>query len=172
MYVVGLGSNLGDRFATIAQAVERLHEAPHCAVIARSRVYESEPLGPPQPLFLNAAVGVESTLAPEALLDVLLGIEAEHGRVRDVRWGPRTIDLDLLWGPRPFSSARLAVPHAGLWQRWFALVPLLDVARELADDSLASRALESLRALGGMPTGARSAAFGAAAATLFDANAQ
>jgi 2-amino-4-hydroxy-6-hydroxymethyldihydropteridine diphosphokinase len=170
MYVVGLGSNLGARFATIASAVARLDRAHGCRVAARGRVYESEPLGPPQPLYLNSAVGLDSALPPEALLDVLLEIEAALGRVRDVRWGPRIIDLDLLWGPRPFSSTRLTVPHAGLAERWFALAPLVDVAQDtpgLAE--LARSAAEQLSALGGVPYAVRSAPFGEAAARMFDA---
>ena len=175
MYVVGLGSNLGARFATLAEAAARLDRAEGCRVVARSHVYESEPLGPPQPPYLNAAMLVASELPPEAQLDVLLAIEASLGRVRDVRWGPRTIDLDLLWGPRPVSSTRLSLPHPGLSQRWFALAPLLDVVRpegELGElHALADTAGAQLAALGGIPGGARSVPFGDEAARLFDANA-
>lgn len=171
MYIVGLGSNLGARYATIEQAVERLDRLAGCAVLARSRVYESEPLGPPQPLYLNAAVLVDGALEPEALLTASLDIERALGRVRDVRWGPRTIDLDLLWGPRPISSARLTLPHPGLAERWFALAPLLDVVRStlagLADDAaraqlaaLAATAEGQLLALGGVPEGVRITLFG------------
>jgi 2-amino-4-hydroxy-6-hydroxymethyldihydropteridine diphosphokinase len=172
MYVVGLGSNLGARYATIAQAVERLGASADCRVLARSRVYESEPLGPPQPLFLNAAVLVDSALSPEALLGAALDIERALGRVREARWGPRTIDLDLLWGPRPVASARLTLPHPGLSERWFALAPLLDVVRGapaglIADDAapaqlaaLAAIAGEQLSALGGVPEGVRITQFG------------
>jgi len=169
MYVVGLGSNLGQRFATIAEAATRIDHAQGCRVAARSRVYESEPLGPPQPMFLNAAVRVASSLPPESMLDVLLEVEASLGRVRDQRWGPRVIDLDLLWGLSPHSSDRLSVPHAGLSQRWWALAPLLDVARdapELAHLVAVSEA--QLAALGGVPHGARARSFGAEAAATFD----
>jgi len=172
MYVVGLGSNLGARFATLAEAVARLDRAEGCRVVARSRVYESEPLGPPQPLYLNAAVLIASELPPEAQLDVLLAVEASLGRVRDVRWGPRTIDLDLLWGPRPVSSTRLSLPHPGLSQRWFALAPLLDIVPAQTElHALAETAQAQLAALGGIPSGVRSAPFGAEAAALFDAKA-
>lgn len=171
MYVVGLGSNLGARYATIADAVARLDAAAQCRVIARSRVYQSEPLGPPQPLYLNAAVLVDSTLPPDELLTVALGIELALGRVRALRWGPRTIDLDLLWGPRPMSSARLTLPHPGLAERWFALAPLLDVVRfALATlvtgephaqlSELAATAERQLSALGGVPEGVRITPFG------------
>lgn len=172
MYGVGLGSNLGERFSTIAEAAARLDRAEGCRVVARSRVYESEPLGPPQPMYLNAAVLIDSSLAPEAMLDVLLAVEASLGRVRELRWGPRIIDLDLLWGPRPYSSTRLSVPHAGLAERWWALAPLLDVARAAPDLSHLVAATEAqLAALGGVPYGVRTAAFGEEAAQLFDAGA-
>jgi 2-amino-4-hydroxy-6-hydroxymethyldihydropteridine diphosphokinase len=179
MYVVGLGSNLGARYATLADAVARLDAAPDCRVIARSRVYESPPFGPvPQPHYLNAAVLVESALDPEALLAELLHIETSLGRVRDVRWGPRTIDLDLLWSPRPISSTRLTLPHPGLPERWFALAPLLDAVREalvgqLAEPAraelapLAATAQAQLAALGGVPDHTPSAAFGAEAASAY-----
>lgn len=169
MYVVGLGSNLGDRFSTLAEAAARIDRAEGCRVLARSRVYESEPLGPPQPLFLNAAVLVDSSLSPEAQLDVLLGVEASLGRVRELRWGPRVIDLDLLWGATAYSSDRLSVPHAGLSQRWWALAPLLDVARSRTELSpLVAAGEAQLAALGGVPYGVRSATFGAEAARRFD----
>ena len=175
LFVVGLGSNLGARYAMLAQAASRLDSAAGCRVVARSRVYESDPFGPvSQPRFLNAAVLLDSALEPEALLAVTLGIEAALGRMRDVRWGPRTIDLDLLWGPRPISSAQLTLPHPGLSERWFALAPLLDAVRaalvaELSEaeratlHALAATAAGQLAALGGVPAGAKSAAFGAEA---------
>jgi 2-amino-4-hydroxy-6-hydroxymethyldihydropteridine diphosphokinase len=179
MYVVGLGSNLGARYATLAAAVVRLDAVAGCRLIARSRVYESPPFGPvPQPHYLNAAVLVDSALLPEALLAELLHIEASLGRVRELRWGPRTIDLDLLWGPRPISSTRLTLPHPGLPERWFALAPLLDAVRaalagslpepsrlELA--ALEATAAAQLTALGGVPEHTPSAAFGAEAASAY-----
>ena len=179
VYVIGLGSNLGARYATLADAAARLDRAPGCRVIACSRVYESAPLGPvAQPHFLNAAALVASALDPEPMLSELLAIEAVLGRVRDVRWGPRTIDLDLLWGPRPVASARLTLPHPGLSQRWFALAPLLDAVRaalagELPEPeraplhALAATAEAQLAALGGVPAGTKSAAFGAESASVY-----
>lgn len=179
MHVVGLGSNLGTRYATVARAVALLDATPGCRVVARSRVYESPPLGAvPQPHYLNAAVLVDSALPPQALLEELLRIEVCLGRVRDVRWGPRTIDLDLLWGPRPISSTRLTLPHPGLAARWFALAPLLDAVREalageLPEPARAELALlrasaeAQLAALGGVPDQTPSAAFGAEAASAY-----
>ena len=131
--VVGIGANLGDRLATMREAVVALGRVSGVKVAATSRVYETAPVGGvPQPEFLNAAILVECTLSPLALLDALLGIEAELGRTRrpdDVRWGPRTIDLDVLWiDGLAVDDARLVVPHPRLVERAFAVVPLLEVA--------------------------------------------
>jgi 2-amino-4-hydroxy-6-hydroxymethyldihydropteridine diphosphokinase len=129
--VIGLGANLGDRLATMRQAAARLADVT--TVLARSRVYETAPVGlVEQPPFLNAAIAVESSLPPLALLDTLLGIERELGRDRSedaVRWGPRTIDLDVLWIEGVvLEGARLVVPHPRVQERAFAMVPLLEVA--------------------------------------------
>lgn len=140
-WVVGLGANLGDREEALASAIERLSAYVH--VRAVSSVYETKAIGPPQPHFLNAAVRVETDLAPEALLDVLLSVERSLGRIRAERWGPRTIDLDLLFG-EPVATERLVVPHPHLCERTFALAPLLEVY-----DMPSLRA--SLAALGGAP---------------------
>jgi 2-amino-4-hydroxy-6-hydroxymethyldihydropteridine diphosphokinase len=131
-YVIGLGANLGSRRANLATAVERL--ADFTQVTRISALYESEPWGPPQPLYLNAAVRVATDLAPEALLARALAIEAELGRTRDpaLRYGPRTLDLDLLWSTETRAGDGLTLPHPRLHERWFALAPLLDVADELA----------------------------------------
>ncbi|HEX4354046.1 MAG TPA: 2-amino-4-hydroxy-6-hydroxymethyldihydropteridine diphosphokinase, partial [Polyangiales bacterium] len=97
-FVVGLGSNLGERERYLSSAVTRIAQSSlPLRVSALSRVFESDPVGPPQDRFLNAAVRIVGAIDPEALLDRLLAIELELGRVRDVRWGPRVIDLDLLW---------------------------------------------------------------------------
>jgi 2-amino-4-hydroxy-6-hydroxymethyldihydropteridine diphosphokinase len=132
--VVGLGSNVGDRLATLRRAVRALER--RMEIVARSRVYETEPVGPPQPDYLNAAVRVHFGGEPLALLDVLSGIEAALGRDRasEVRWGPRTLDLDVLWiAGRRVDEERLVVPHPRLAERAFALRPLLDVAPDATD---------------------------------------
>jgi 2-amino-4-hydroxy-6-hydroxymethyldihydropteridine diphosphokinase len=127
--VVGLGANLGDRRASLALARGRVAAIPGTRVVASSRLYETAPVGPPQPDYLNAAILVECTESLEALMDALLAVEAELGRVRAERFGPRTIDLDLLWSPgRIVSAPRLELPHPRLHERAFALVPLLEVA--------------------------------------------
>ena len=145
-FVIGLGSNLGERERYLARAVTRIAAIPELQVSALSRVFESDGVGPPQPRYLNAAVRVEYARDAHALLDALLAIEHELGRVRDVRWGPRVIDLDILWGATAVRSERLSVPHAQLCERAFALGPLLDVAPELS-----SAYAETLAALGGEP---------------------
>lgn len=129
--IVGIGANLAERLATMQEAVRRI--ARSAPVLAISRVYETDPVGgPEQPPFLNAAIAIEWAGEPLALLDLLQGIEQDLGRVRDVRWGPRTIDLDVLWidGGVRIDDPRLAVPHPRLHERAFALRPLLDVAPE------------------------------------------
>jgi 2-amino-4-hydroxy-6-hydroxymethyldihydropteridine diphosphokinase len=143
-FVIGLGSNLGERSQHLTRAVSEL--ARFSQLDALSRVYATPPLGPPQPDYLNAAVRIRVELSPERLLDQTLAIEQAAGRVRDVRWGPRTLDLDILWADVPYVSARLRVPHSELRSRTFALAPLLDVAPELASDY--ARALQDL---GGSP---------------------
>ena len=130
--VIGLGSNLGDRRALLRRALEGL--ASFGTPVGISALYETEPVGPPQPLFLNAAVALDTPLTPLALLDQLLVLEISLGRVRQERWGPRMIDLDILWTDTGgFVTPRLTVPHPELRRRAFALRPLLDVAPEAVD---------------------------------------
>jgi 2-amino-4-hydroxy-6-hydroxymethyldihydropteridine diphosphokinase len=126
--VVGLGANVGDRLATMRASVRAIEEIAR--VEARSRVYETAPVGgPEQPAFLNAALLASFDGAPIALLEHLLGIEARLGRVRVERWGPRVIDLDVLWiDGVVIDTPRLVVPHPRLHERAFAVKPLLDVA--------------------------------------------
>jgi 2-amino-4-hydroxy-6-hydroxymethyldihydropteridine diphosphokinase len=131
-YVIGLGANLGARAATLRAALALLEADPELRLGAVSSLYESAAIGPTQPPYLNAAVRVETALAAEALLDRLHAIEAQLGRVRGERWGPRTLDLDLLWSSRPVATRRLRIPHRELERRWFALSPLIEVLPELA----------------------------------------
>ncbi len=135
-FVVGLGGNLGSREAYLRAAEALVASEPGWRVTARSGLYRSAAVGPPQPDFLNAALRVETDDAPHDVLDRLLAIEAALGRVRRVRWGPRTIDLDLLaWSGGAVRSERLTVPHAELAGRPFARQPLADVAPELDVDA-------------------------------------
>jgi 2-amino-4-hydroxy-6-hydroxymethyldihydropteridine diphosphokinase len=125
--VVGLGGNIGERRAVLASAVEALRAVGDVAAV--SRLYETPPFGPPQPAYLNAAVRLNTELGPGALLESLLDIERRHGRERREKWGPRTLDLDILWiAGSALDEPSLTVPHARLHERLFALLPLLDVA--------------------------------------------
>jgi 2-amino-4-hydroxy-6-hydroxymethyldihydropteridine diphosphokinase len=135
--VVGFGANLGDRLRTMRAALRELSR--EAEVLRTSRVYESPPFGGmDQPPYLNAAalVRVQAALPDGAfvLLDTLLAIEARLGRVRRERWGPRTLDLDLLWidGVR-IDAPRLVVPHPHLRERPFAMAPLLDLVSDARD---------------------------------------
>jgi len=126
---VGIGSNLGDRESHLSRAVELLSTADNIEVSAVSQIRETEPVGPvEQGPFLNAAVRVETELAPRELLHLLLDIEERMGRVRRERFGPRTIDLDLLlYGDEVVDEPGLTVPHPRLTERRFALEPLSDL---------------------------------------------
>jgi len=130
---VGLGANLGPREVTLLRAVELLGEADGVDVLAAAQLRETEPVGVvDQPPFLNGAVCIETTLAPRALLDLLLEIERSLGRVREERWGPRTVDLDLfLYGDDVVDEPGLRVPHPRLHERRFALEPLVELDPEL-----------------------------------------
>lgn len=130
--VIGLGSNLGDRLGTLERACQALGLVAELSAV--SAVYETAPVGPPQPAFLNAALRLAVPIPPLELLGKVLEIERGFGRIRRERWGPRTLDLDILWieGFR-CELPELTVPHAELAVRPFALVPLLDVAPEATD---------------------------------------
>ena len=131
---VGLGANLGDREATIARALELLAAHPGVELLAVSRLRETEPWGfADQPAFLNGAAAVRTSLSAADLLEALLAVERELGRTRDgPRYGPRTIDLDLLlYGDEIIDEPGLDVPHPRLHERAFALEPLLDLDPEL-----------------------------------------
>ena len=130
---VGLGANLGAREETLRRALELLAAADGVSLLAASQLRETEPVGVvDQPPFLNGAVALETTHTPRELLDLLLTIEASLGRVREERWGPRTVDLDLLvYGDEVVDAPGLRVPHPHLHERRFALEPLAELAPEL-----------------------------------------
>ena len=121
---VGLGSNLGDREATIYAAIAAL-----AGVVAASELRETDPVGgTEQPPFLNGAIALETELSPRELLESLLAVELELGRERRERWGPRTIDLDLLlYGGETVDEPGLTVPHPLLHERSFVLEPLAEL---------------------------------------------
>jgi len=131
---IGIGANLGNRYETVARALELLARRPGVEVLQVSTLRETEPVGyADQPRFVNGAAAVETELNPRALLDELLAVESELGRTRDgPRFGPRTIDLDLLvYGDREVSEPGLTVPHPRLDERAFALEPLAELDPEL-----------------------------------------
>ncbi len=129
---VGVGSNLGDRWANLALAARELRQEPRVALLRASRVWDAAPLGPPQPRYLNAALELEADVPPLALLATLQRIERSAGRVRSgVRWSARTLDLDvLLYGDEVIRRPALVVPHPGLVVRRFALAPLAELCPE------------------------------------------
>ena len=134
--LIGLGSNLGDRRTALEGAIAALAETPGIRVRKVSTFHETEPVGGPpgQGRYLNAAAVLETSLDPFALLTVLQAIEARFGRVRTVRWGERTLDLDLLlFGDRIIDTPELVVPHPRYSVRRFVLEPLAEVAPEAVD---------------------------------------
>jgi 2-amino-4-hydroxy-6-hydroxymethyldihydropteridine diphosphokinase len=130
---LGIGSNIGDMAATLDRAVAALAATPGISVIARSSDYRTPPWGKTdQPWFLNGAVGIETTLDPHALLDACQAIEHALGRVREERWGPRIIDLDVLaYEGAAVEDERLVLPHRYVRERAFVLVPLAEIAPDL-----------------------------------------
>lgn len=126
---IGLGSNMGDRESYLQQAVERLNEHPQIQVIASSSIYETEPVGyADQASFLNKVISVCTSLTSHELLYFMLHVEAELGRVRDIRFGPRTVDLDLLlYGDQQMNTTDLILPHPRMEERAFVLIPLVEV---------------------------------------------
>lgn len=128
---VGVGTNLGDRWANLAFAARALRAAPRVALVRASRVFDTEPVGPPQPRFLNAVLELETALDPAALHALLAATERAAGRRRSVRWGPRTLDLDLLLhGDQVVRTADLVVPHPSIASRRFVLAPLAELCPE------------------------------------------
>lgn len=127
---LSLGSNEGDRLALLREAEIRLASMPGINVLARSSVYETEPVGfTDQPWFLNRVLLIETTLDPHAFLDALQQVEDLLGRTRAVRWGPRIIDIDLLlYNGETVASERLRIPHPELPHRRFVLLPLAELA--------------------------------------------
>jgi 2-amino-4-hydroxy-6-hydroxymethyldihydropteridine diphosphokinase len=130
---LGLGGNLGDVRGAIERALAALAAHPHVALDARSSFYRTPPWGPvAQPPFLNIAALIRTDLPPHALLDLCLAIEASEGRVRAERYGPRTLDIDILaFGDLVLGDDRLTLPHPRLGERAFALVPLAEIAPDL-----------------------------------------
>jgi 2-amino-4-hydroxy-6-hydroxymethyldihydropteridine diphosphokinase len=143
---LGLGSNLGERREFLRAGVAALPD-----VVAVSPVYETDPVGGPedQGAFLNCVVELATTLTPAELLGVAHRAEEAAHRVRVVRWGPRTLDVDvLLVGDQRVDTADLVVPHPRMWERGFVLVPLADLAPELVAGHLTPGLAEGVRSAG------------------------
>ena len=130
---LGLGSNLGDREAQLQSAIEEMPD-----VVAVSPVYETDPVGgPEQGAYLNLVVELETALSPRELLELCQRLEADAERVRAERWGPRTLDVDvLLVGDLVVDEPDLKVPHPRMWDRRFVLAPLRDVAPDLVPENV------------------------------------
>lgn len=152
---LGLGSNLGDRAAYLRQAVDALARLPGTRVVQLSSLYETRPWGlADQPEFYNLVVELETSLPAEELLRQALAIEAALGRVRTVRYGPRTIDIDVLvYGEHTLDTPELTLPHPRMLHRAFVLVPLAEIAPGLV---VAGRTVRKhLQALGDVSTDVR-----------------
>lgn len=130
---VGIGSNLNEPLCQVETALRALACLPQSELCQSSSLYRNAPMGPAdQPDYVNAVAEVATALKPQELLDELLGIEARQGRVRAERWGPRTLDLDLLlYGDLELDEERLQLPHPGIADRPFVLFPLYEIAAEL-----------------------------------------
>lgn len=130
---LGIGSNIGDMPAMLDRAVAGLAATPGIKVLARSSDYRTPPWGKTdQPWFLNGAVAVETDLTPHGLLDACLRVEHDLGRIREERWGPRVIDIDVLaYEGAAVDDARLVLPHRHVRERAFVLVPLAEIAPDL-----------------------------------------
>ena len=128
--LISLGGNQGNVAETFAKALKQLAESPDVQLIEVSQNYSTAPVGVKAgEQFINAAATLETSLAPEQLLDLLQQIEAESGRVRTIHWGPRTLDLDIiLWGEEVINTNRLTVPHPACFYRQFVLQPAIEVA--------------------------------------------
>jgi len=131
---IAIGSNLASPLEQVNAALAALAEIPDSQIVAVSPFYRTPPLGPPdQPDYLNAAVALDTDLAPETLLDHTQRIELQQGRERKAhRWGPRTLDLDImLFGDRQIATPRLTVPHYDMKNRAFMLLPLVHIAPDV-----------------------------------------
>lgn len=126
---VALGSNIGDSQTTLEAAIETLAQTPGIVLEARSNWYQTKAVGPPQPDYLNGCVTLQVEMLPQQLLEILLGIEQQFGRVRQERWGPRILDLDLLlFDDFIVDTPNLQIPHPRMRDRAFVLVPLAEIA--------------------------------------------
>lgn len=148
--VLGLGSNLGDRVQHVRQAAQTLACDPRVDRAALSRLYETDPVGgPEQGPYVNAALLLHTSLAAPEVLELAMQVERDHGRQRLEHWGPRTLDVDVLWiEGESWSEPHLIVPHRRLLERAFALVPLLELAPDATDPTTGVAFAEAVSRLG------------------------
>ncbi|WP_236739036.1 2-amino-4-hydroxy-6-hydroxymethyldihydropteridine diphosphokinase [[Phormidium ambiguum] IAM M-71] len=131
---IALGSNLGDSRAILESSLKILDQTPGISLLAQSSFYRTAPVGPPQPDYLNGCALLKLEMSPQELLETLLAIEAKFGRVRQERWGPRILDLDLiLFDNLILETPNLTLPHPYFRERAFVLVPLAEIAPNWID---------------------------------------
>ncbi|MGG5254567.1 2-amino-4-hydroxy-6-hydroxymethyldihydropteridine diphosphokinase [Neobacillus sp. SM06] len=130
---VGLGSNIGDRYQYLVRAIQLLANHPEIFLVNYSSVYETDPVGyEDQDLFLNMVIEIKTSLSAEMLLEACLQIECQLGRKREIKWGPRTIDLDiLLYNQENIETEKLIIPHPRMAERAFVMVPLIEIKPDL-----------------------------------------
>ena len=134
LFAIALGSNLGDSRSILESALFVLARTPAIALKAHSSWYRTKAIGPPQPDYINGCAVLQADMSPEELLNTLLAIENKFGRIRRERWGPRTLDLDLLLcDDMVLDTPSLQLPHPGMRERAFVLVPLAEIAPNWID---------------------------------------
>ncbi len=149
---LGFGSNLGDRHAQLAAALRNLSNDPAVRIVQGSSVYETKPVGKTdQPDFLNMVVQLTTSLSPLALLAACLDVEARLGRERRERWGPRTVDLDvLIYGTEKLNDERLILPHPRMHERSFVMVPLAEIAPDISVNERSAREIAATLSMAGL----------------------
>ena len=160
--LIGLGGNIGDPLEAMRSALRALGVHPACKVERVSSVWKTPPWGvTDQPDFLNACAAISTTLEPRPFLDLCLSIERDLKRVRDLRWGPRSIDIDILFfGDRRIGEEGLTIPHPRITDRAFVLVPLAEIAPDAKIGSLSIRDLAAKADSSGMSVHAPTCWFG------------
>ncbi|MFL6518522.1 MAG: 2-amino-4-hydroxy-6-hydroxymethyldihydropteridine diphosphokinase [Bacillus sp. (in: firmicutes)] len=135
---ISLGSNIGNRYDNITSAIKRLISYPDINLVNYSSIYETDPVGyEDQDLFLNMVIEVQTALSAMELLNICLKTELVLGRKREIRWGPRTIDLDILtFNQENIETEKLIVPHPRMFERAFVMIPLLEIGNKLFEASL------------------------------------
>ncbi|PFJ51801.1 2-amino-4-hydroxy-6-hydroxymethyldihydropteridine diphosphokinase [Bacillus cereus] len=144
---IALGSNIGERYTYLTEAIKFLNKNPYIHVDDVSSVYETEPVGyTDQSCFLNLVIKISTNLSPQELLQVTQKVENGLGRKREIRWGPRTIDLDiLLYNQENIEAENLIVPHPRMFERAFVIVPLLEINQDIKQDISRSQVEEMKR---------------------------